>query len=302
MSGEDPERLIATGRYALEAGLELWFSPMTYDMEPEAFTDYMAGCAAAADPLRDWGEVVAVLGCEMSLFCAGFVPGNGLTGRMATMADPATWTNPETVEQMTAGFTRAQEAQRSITTSARKAFGGRLTYAAGMWEQVDWELFDIVSVDGYRDAANAADYREQIRRYHDLGRPLAITEFGCCTYDGAADRGGSGWRIVARDGDRAVLDRPYERDEGEQVRYFRELMALFDEESVDSAFWFTFAGFALPRRPDTPERDLDVASYGAVAVSDAPAGSPWEPKQVFDAIATDFEGRRSAVEAVSASR
>ncbi len=198
-----------------------------------------------------------MLGCEMSLFGSGFVPGDGLTGRMATMTDPATWTNPDIVAQMTEGFARAQEAQRSIVDGARLAFGGRLTYAAGMWEQIDWDLFDIVSVDGYRDAGNATDYRDQIRRYRDLGRPLAITEFGCCTYAGAAERGGSGWRIVARDGDRARLDGAYERDEGEQVRYFRDLMAIFDQEQVDTAFWFTFAGFALPHRADAPDLDLD---------------------------------------------
>ena len=230
VSGEDPDRLVAAGRYALEAGLELWFSPMTYDQQPDAFADYIVRCAAAAEQLRGRGEVVAVLGCEMSLFCSGFVPGDGLTGRMATMMDPATWTNAETVAELTAGFARAQETQRSIVSSAREVFGGRLTYAAGMWEQVDWELFDIVSVDGYRDAGNTKDFRDQIRRYRELGRPLAITEFGCCTYAGAAQRGGSGWRIVARDGDRARLDGAYQRDEGEQVRYFGDLMKIFDEE------------------------------------------------------------------------
>jgi hypothetical protein len=238
----------------------------------------------------------------MSLFCSGFVPGDGLTGRMATMMDPATWTNAETVAELTAGFARAQDTQRSIVSSAREVFGGRLTYAAGMWEQVDWELFDIVSVDGYRDAGNTKDFRDRIGRYRELGRPLAITEFGCCTYAGAAQRGGSGWRIVARDGDQARLDGAYQRDEGEQVRYFGDLMKIFEEDDVDTAFWFTFAGFALPHRPDPPELDLDVASYGAVAVSDTATGSAWEPKQVFHAIAADFASRRTPVEAVRASR
>ena len=100
-----PNACIATGRYALEAGLELWFSPMTYDMESEAFTDYMARCAAAAESAsrpgrgrcRAWLRDVAVL-------APGSCRATVLTGRMATMADPATWTNPETVEQMTAGL------------------------------------------------------------------------------------------------------------------------------------------------------------------------------------------------------
>jgi hypothetical protein len=32
---------------------------------------------------------VLVLGCETTLFCKGFLPGDGLGGRIATMTDPA---------------------------------------------------------------------------------------------------------------------------------------------------------------------------------------------------------------------
>ena len=70
-------------------------------------------------------------------------------------------------------------------------------------------------------------------------------------------------------------------------------MAIYDQEPVEAAFWFTFAGFALPHRPDAPTRDLDLASYGAVAVCEPGNRPSWEPKQVFHAIAQDFEGRRT---------
>ena len=229
------------------------------------------------------GEVVAVLGCEMSMFGSGFVPGDGVTGRMATMTDPATWTDADAMERMAQGFARAQAVQRSIVERARRAFGGRVTYAAGMWEEVDWDLFDIVSVDGYRDAANAAGYREQLRRYASLGRPLAITEFGCCTYAGASERGGDGWLIVDRRRRSARPRRtPIERDEGEQVRYFRDLMASVRRGAGrHRVLVHRSPAFALPHRPDASELDLDVASYGAVAVCDATTGPDWEPKQVF---------------------
>ncbi len=158
-------------------------------------------------------------------------------------------------------------------------------------------LFDIVSIDAYRDAGNAAGYLEQVRGYRRFGRPVAITEFGCCTFAGASERGGSGWLILDRDVDPPALDGDYERDEGEQVRYFNELMDIYDAEEVDSAFWFSFAGFALPRRRGDLKLDLDMASYGAVAVSDAAgggAGVGWEPKEVFHAIAANFDRRRTA--------
>jgi hypothetical protein len=215
------------------------------------------------------------------------------------MSDPATWSDPDAMARLAEGMVQAQEAQRSIVKAARAAFGGRLTYAAGSWEQVEWDLFDIVSVDAYRDAGNADAYREIVRGLGRFGKPVAITEFGCCTYGGASSRGGNGWMIVDQQADPPSLNGDYRRDEGEQVRCFSDLMAIFDREGVDSAFWFTFAGFALPHRED-PTFDLDMASYGVVAVSEPTrAGQGWREKQVFRAIAADY-GRRHSLAASGA--
>lgn len=157
----------------------------------------------------------------------------------------------------------------------------------------------LVSVDAYRDAGNADAYREIVRGLGRFGRPVAITEFGCCTYGGASSRGGNGWMIVDQQADPPSLNGDYRRDEGEQVRCFSDLMAIFDREGVDSAFWFTFAGFALPHRED-PTFDLDMASYGVVAVSEPTrAGQGWREKQVFRAIAADY-GRRHSLAASGA--
>ncbi len=73
-------------------------------------------------------------------------------------------------------------------------------------------------------------------------------------------------------------------------------MDIYDAEGVDAAFWFSFAGFALPRRRGDPRLDIDMASYGAVAVSDPAGGASgrlWEPKEVFHAIAANFDRRRT---------
>jgi hypothetical protein len=273
VSGEDVERLEFAGRCALEAGLEVWLSPTSCDLEPDAYVDHVVRTAATAERLRGRGKVVAVLGAEMSLFSKGFVPGEGLNDRIAAMIDPATWSTPDRLAEMVAGFERAKALQRSIPKSGRATFGGRITYAAGAWEAVEWHLFDIVSIDAYRDANNAARYREQIRGYVRLGKPVAITEVGCCTYAGASAAGGTGWLILDQVSSTPQLTGVHQRDEAEQVRYFHELMEVFDAEGVDSAFWFGFAGFALPHRNGAAQ-DVDMASYGAVAVSDfAPDGS-----------------------------
>jgi hypothetical protein len=94
------------------------------------------------------------------------------------------------------------------------------------------------------------------------------------------------------DGRPLRLNGDYTRDEAEQATYLRELLALFDAEGVDAAFVNTFARYDLPRRSD-PRRDLDLASYGVVAVLEdgqghAYPGLPWEPKAAFAALADAY--------------
>src|SRR5262249_5771882 len=100
-------------------------------------------------------------------------------------------------------------------------------------------------------------------------------------------RGGAGWTIVAGAGEQRRISGTYVRDEGEQARYLRELLALYEQEGIDAAFWFSFANYDKPRRAD-PARDLDLASYGVVAVlePDDGHGAPaWVRKEAFAALA-----------------
>jgi hypothetical protein len=199
---------------------------------------------------------------------------------------------------LASGLERARHTLRDIVRAGREKFAGPLIYAAAPWETVDWELFDLVSVDAYRDAGNAAGYRDALRAYRRFGKPVAVTEFGCCTYRGAASRGGMGWMIADEKSDPPVIPGTYERDEEEQVRHLRDMLAVYEAEDIDSAFWFTFAGFEHPRHPTDPHRDLDLASYGVVAVLDHERGTTypdmaWEPKQVFGTLATAYAGART---------
>ena len=63
---------------------------------------------------------------------------------------------------------------------------------------MDWAPFDIAAVDAYRDASDAGTFRAELRTHLGHGKPLAITEYGCCGYAGAACRGGMGWAIIDR--------------------------------------------------------------------------------------------------------
>jgi hypothetical protein len=293
VTGGDPERLEIAARIAAEAGLEVWFSPFTCDLAAEEMLDLLADCAERAERLRRQGaEVVLVAGAEISLLNRGFLPGDTLGERMELLSDPQRLRGllGEVPARVNAFLARA-------AAVVRGRFGGKITYAAIPFEGVDWSPFDIVSVDLYRSAEVAGRYRDGIRALVAQGKPAAITEFGSCTFKGAADRGARGGEIVEWDPAtvRALrLNGDYTRDEAEQARYIRELLEIFSEEGVDSAFVFTFALYQLPHRA-TPREDLDIGSYGIVKVYEDRLGETypdmaWEPKAAFAALA-DCYGR-----------
>jgi hypothetical protein len=209
-------------------------------------------------------EVVFVAGCEISAFGTGFMPGATYSTRLETMgnADPEWWAGLGPILERLNGFLA------EVAATVREHFTGRVTYAAGPWEFVDWTPFDLVGVDAYRAAYNADSFRDELREHFRHGKPVAVTEFGTCAYQGAAERGGMAWQPPKN----AVPD------EDEQVRYFNQLLDIFEEEGLDTALWFTFAGFSLTGASD-------IASYGVVRMLDK---THWEPKKVFQAMATRY--------------
>jgi hypothetical protein len=290
ISGDDPRRIALAAHVAIDAGLRVWFAPFPCDLTPSEQVPYFENCARQAEELRARDpETVLVLGCEISLFCAGFVPGAYLLDRIRNATDPASW----------AGFVPEDftTVQRDVVAVARQHFGGNLSYAAGEWEDIDWSLFDFVGVDLYRSEDNAAEFGPLVRGYHTHGKPVVVTEFGCCTYRGAAEAGGMGWAIVDLAAKPRRLTGDHVRDESVQADYFTELMDTFETEDIHGAFWFTFAGYEATHDPD-PRFDLDMASYGIVKVLKGQRGAAypdmtWEPKELFHVMAERYDaGRR----------
>lgn len=289
ITGGDPERLSTAAQFAAAAGLQVWYSPFPCEMTEEQMLPYFAECADRAEALRRQGvDVVLATGCELSLFARGYLPGETFGDRMHTLrAEPsvreaALASIPERVN----GFLA------EVTKTVRPRFAGPVSYASIPIEHIDWSPFDIVAVDAYRNIRNAETYRDQLRQYFSHGKPVVVTEVGCCTFQGAGDLGAGGWTVIGPDGRIAPGT---VRDEGEQVRYMNDLLPLFEEEGIDTVFWFSFAGFELPHRPGDPPTDLDLGSYGIVKMLDGlPAqafpGMPWEPKEAFHALARHYAG------------
>ncbi|GAA2739788.1 hypothetical protein [Kitasatospora cinereorecta] len=280
ITGADPERIATAAACAAEAGLEVWFAPFPCGLDPEGMRLLLLDSARRAEELRAAGaRVVLVLGCELTLFAEGFLPGADLGERIAALSDPATWrTLPATLARLNGFLAETADAARTL-------FRGPVTYASGSWERIEWAPFDLVAVDAYRDAHNADRYRDELRGHLAHGKPVVVTEFGCCTYAGAADRGGLGWAVADYEQQPPVITEELVRDEQEQVRHLHDLLAVFEAEGVDGAFWFTYTAYRAPHRPDDPRHDLDLASYAVVTRGDSGA---WRTKAAFHAIAEAY--------------
>lgn len=195
------------------------------------------------------------------------------------------------------------------TRNVRGVYGGPVTYASLPFERVDWELFDIVSVDHYRDAQSDRHYLGVLRRLSSYGKPVVVTEFGMRAYRGADSDGSLGtglpadWRTVAfyrlplvgrlvrprlRKGDHV-------RDEALQARRIAEDLAILDAAGVDGAFVCTFVEPLSTYSPE-PRHDLDMGALSLVKSYATGRGAtypdmPWEPKASFRAVAGFFSGR-----------
>ncbi|MCC2274166.1 hypothetical protein LKL35_01750 [Streptomyces sp. ET3-23] len=261
ITGRDSERMGIAARHAAEAGLEVWLSPFPVDQSPEQILPFLVECAQHAEALRRGGaQVVLVTGCELSAFAHGFLPGDTHLDRLHAMAtaDLQWWLSLGPVPERLNAFLA------EAATAVRGHFDGKVTYASGPWEPVDWDPFDLVGIDAYRSAQNADTFRADLRESFAHGKPVVVTEYGTCAYRGAGDLGGMAWQPPHG----AIPD------EAEQVRYLNELLDIFEEEGVDTALWFSFANY-------DKSGDRDIASYGVVRLVDE---TRWEPKKVFHAM------------------
>src|SRR3982750_4650824 len=140
--------------------------------------ELLADFARTAERVRLGGaDVVFLPGSEVSLFTAGFFPGDTLEERLAVITDPmrVRAAVPEVRARMGAFLARAVELVRA-------RFGGPGSYASLPFEAVDWSLFDVIATDaGYRNAGTRESYPDCMRAYVErgraLGKPVAITEF-----------------------------------------------------------------------------------------------------------------------------
>ena len=263
ITGGNPELLGFSGQAAIELGLEAWLSPTLPNADAAGTLAAIEHAADIAERLRrGGGSAVLVLGCELSAFMTGILPGESQADRLALLTDL-----PRLIATVSAAGYDPQERFYAFLDgalrAARQRFDGPLTYAAGTWEQVDWSRFDLVGVDAYRDAGNRAGYAEVLRAQVEHGRPVVVTETGCATFRGAADLGSLAWTAVDRGATPRRLKDFIVRDEAEQASELGAVLDLVEASGIDGAFVYTYVAPSYPANDD-PSRDLDAASYALV--------------------------------------
>ncbi|SIO85352.1 type II CAAX prenyl endopeptidase Rce1 family protein [Nocardiopsis sp. JB363] len=285
--GQDLDRLEQAARFALAQGLDVWLQPRSLDARHDELVEHVGRAAELAGRLIEEypDRVVLNVGCELTILNRDIIPGRDM--RRRTMALYVFGMLPFYYNR------RLNRVLRRLAEVARERFPGPLTYGSGTWETVDWTPFDIIGVDYYLDELTRGSYRQGLRALNRLGKPVVVTEFGCCSYRGAETLGGSGgdpldWRDLD---DRRVRGNPV-RDEGVQADMIEKLIDVYETEDVHGAFLCMFVEGDCRYSPD-PTRDSDMASFGIVRPPSLESGlSPddghWEPKEGFHALARRY--------------
>ncbi|MFD8864730.1 abortive phage infection protein [Streptomyces sp. NPDC059590] len=283
--GTGIDRLKATSSEAAERGLHIWLQPRLADVSHQDILDHLAETGRHAEHLRRQGARVHLsVGAEFVLFVPGIVPGDNALERVKNMLSGNF--DPEKMVRRLREFTaRAAKVGRSV-------FKGRMTYGAAQDEEVDWDLFDIVSVNYYSYFPDRADYVRELTPFLRRRKPVVISEFGTCTFKGAPEQGGMGWYVVDYDKDPPEIIGDPVRSERTQATYLTDLLDVFESMNLYAALVYQFVAPDNPHRA-SPRYDLDLASYGIVkpiwkTFEDATPRWHWEPKEAFHAVAQHY--------------
>jgi len=169
---------------------------------------------------------------------------------------------------------------QKIVIEVRKGFNGKIIYAAGSWENINWQNFNFIGVNLYKDKENSLMYDQIAKDFGEKELPVIITEFGCSTFTGASLAGGGGWTIIDYKKDPPKLKRNIARNEKEQSELLVDSIKLFNTNGLYGCFIFDFIE-TQQLFSEIPMYDLDKASYGIVKAIAKNGTITWEKKESF---------------------
>lgn len=298
IEGEDIERLALASRIAHRANLRVFFNPWKMNASCDDVENYMSNAAIAAEELRKEGvDITFVSGCEYSLFDEGIFEGNSVSERLDSFMDimSSATSQEEMYSKLNIVGDSLNNVLKRIVSAVRRHFNGDVIYSAGTWEYVDWNMFDGVGIDYYRDTQTDEEYLQGLEKYYKYQKPVWVMEVGCCTYKGAAALGGSGFTVclgVDNEGNGIYsTGEPPLRSEKEQADYDETQITLLSRSDIEGMFIFEFSF------PISPYRkigyDADLTAYPIVKSFDkadpkSKKMPPWEPKEAFYSVGAAY--------------
>jgi hypothetical protein len=297
IEGEELTRLEIAARSAHSMGLKVFFNPWKMNGTIEETRAYFEEAAKIAERLHNEGiDLVFIAGCEYTIFSKGVFPGDSFNDRVMFLGRqfPSGHMIEDIPQALRGKSVELNKALRTFVEVIRSQFGGKVTYSAGSWEVVDWDIFDIVGIDYYRRGETAEKYVSCLDRYR-IGKPLAVLEVGCCAYEGAAERGDGGFALLKGtnpDGT-GIFENDIvpTRSEKEQADYVGTQLELLNNAGVDAAFIFLFSFPCMPAGEGAS--DLDMMSFALVKTfpkkdSRSKDMPPGVPKESFHRVAEVF--------------
>jgi hypothetical protein len=301
LGGRDPRPMLEAAEHAASIGLHVWVGPELWNATPGRTLRYITEAAALAEPLyrRFPEQLTFCVGNELTLFMRGIVPGRNHAHRTRAPSLREIVLS----EQRTLRTFLAQAA-----ASVRHVYGGPITYCALPFERVEWDHFDAVAVNYYRQSRQDLTddaYLGKITQLQATGKPVTISEFGfaaCRDADNpellgtfnASPLSLLGAHLPAiRRFSRLRVRTVHPRDESIQSQLLIGQLELLDRAGVDGAFVMSFS-FPLAPYTEDPRHDIDATSLSIVRT--LPHGRrgttypdmAWEPKQAFHAIASYY--------------
>jgi hypothetical protein len=277
--GKDIGRLMMASTAALENGLNIWLSPRLINGAIEETYAHIKEAASQFQLLKQKfqnREMVFIIGGEMTIDTRGFIKGDTIHERIKYLAKPSFFI--KNALGIKPSFQKSfTEFLRKSAAIAKKEFSGKVTYASGMWENVDWSIFDILSVNLYKASFNKSFFDAKLKKLVSSKMPVAITEFGCCAFEGADQMGPTGYFVVDYTTTPPSFRQKCVRSENVQAKYILDLLNKYKAAGVASTFVFDFycEGFIHNSNPDL---DFDMASFGITKHADQ---REWEPKMAF---------------------
>ena len=285
--GKEPKRLLITAEKAFQNDLNVWLSPRLIDGNIENTLEYLRNIAAEFELLNlkyPGHDPVFIIGGEVTIDLNSFVEGDNIRTRVANLMKPlffiknALGINPKYQDSF-------NQFLKDAVATVKNEFSGKITYASAMWERVDWSDFDLVSMNLYKASFNKSYFNKTLDKLASYGKPVAITEFGCCSYNGADDKGPTGYSVLDISKKPPAFTEKCSRNEKVQADYIIDALQTYDSKNVEGTFIFDFYSQKLTYS-DNPGNDYDMASF---SITKSLGNNTWVAKESFHRIAENYK-------------